>query len=199
MKEEIGLQVTRLLQEWQGGNIAAGEEVFRLVYDELRKIAARKMRNERPGHVLQATALVNEAYQVLSNQHTTWQNRRHFYGVAAQVMQRILLDEAKAQRRNKRGGNAIRIDIENLDLKFETNIEEQLELEEHLHGLKKDDAVAHEIFMLRYYGGREIAEIASALNVSNSTINRNLRYAKAWLRREMSKKFSASNNPESKK
>lgn len=195
MKEEPSLQITRLLQEWQQGNTAAGEEVFRLVYDELRKIAARKMRNERPGHVLQATALVNEAYQVLSNQHATWQNRRQFYGIAAQVMQRILLDEAKAQKRNKRGGNAIRIDIENLDLRVETNIEEQLELEEQLHELKKDDAVAHEIFMLRYYGGRDIAEIASALNVSNSTVNRNLRYAKAWLRREMGRKFSESNDP----
>jgi RNA polymerase sigma factor (TIGR02999 family) len=195
MKEEPSLQITRLLQEWQQGNTAAGEEVFRLVYDELRKIAARKMRNERPGHVLQATALVNEAYQVLSNQHATWQNRRQFYGIAAQVMQRILLDEAKAQKRNKRGGNAIRIDIENLDLRVETNIEEQLELEEQLHELKKDDAVAHEIFMLRYYGGRDIAEIASALNVSNSTVNRNLRYAKAWLRREIGRKFSESNDP----
>src|SRR4051812_13811642 len=119
MKEEPGLRITRLLQEWQRGNDAAGEEVFRLVYNELRKIAARKMHNERPGHVLQATALVNEAYQVLSNQHATWQNRRQFYGVAAQVMQRILLDEAKAQKRNKRGGNAIRVDAENLDLRFD--------------------------------------------------------------------------------
>jgi RNA polymerase sigma factor (TIGR02999 family) len=199
MKEEPGLQITRLLQEWQGGNTAAGAEVFRLVYDELRKIAARKMRNERPGHVLQATALVNEAYQVLSNQHANWQNRRQFYGVAAQVMQRILLDEAKAQKRNKRGGNAVRIDIETLDLKFDAHMEEQLELEEQLSRLKKDDAIAHEIFMLRYYGGREIAEIARALTVSNSTVNRNLRYAKAWLRRELGKRFSESNDPARKK
>ena len=187
MSEEPNLQITRLLQEWQQGNNTAGEEVFRLVYAELRKIAAHKMRRERPGHILQATALVNEAYQILNNQHATWQNRRQFYGVAAQVMQRILLDEARAQKRGKRGGNAIRIDIEHLDLRFNANIEEQLELEELLHKLKGDDAIAHEIFMLRYYGGREIAEIAKALDISSATVNRNLRYAKSWLRRGLDK------------
>jgi RNA polymerase sigma factor (TIGR02999 family) len=189
MGEQPNIQITRLLQEWQQGNVESGEEVFRLVYDELRKIAASKMRGERPGHILQATALVNEAFIVLGDQHATWQNRRQFYGVAARVMQRILLDEAKAQKRAKRGGSAIRINIDNLDLKVTVNIEEQLELEELLHKLKDDDPLAHEVFMLRYYGGREIAEIAKAIDASNSTVNRNLRYAKSWLRRELGKRF----------
>jgi len=189
MAEEPSLQITRLLREWQQGNEASGDEVFRLVYDELRRIAARKMRHERPGHVLQATALVNEAYGVLSDQHAPWQNRRQFYGVAAQVMQRILLDGAKAQRRLKRGGDPVRVDFENLNLEFNANIEEQLQLGEALTRLKEEDEIAHEVFMLRYYGGREVAEIASALSVSVATINRNLRYAKSWLKRELDRKL----------
>ena len=189
MSEESSLQITRLLQEWQQGNAASGDEVFRLVYDELRRIAARKMRDERPGHILQATALVNEAYEILSDQHATWQNRRQFYGVAAQVMQRILLDEAKARRRLKRGGDAVRVDLEHLGLAADANIEEQIELEEALRGLKTDDANAHEVFMLRYYGGRQVAEIAQALGVSASTVNRDLRYARSWLKRELDRKL----------
>lgn len=189
MADESRLQITRLLREWQQGNAASGDEVFRLVYDELRRIAARKMRHERPGHVLQATALVNEAYEILSGQHATWQNRRQFYGVAAQVMQRILLDEAKARKRLKRGGEAVRVDFEDLRLAVDANIEEQIELEEALHRLKEDDDTAHEVFMLRYYGGRQIAEIAQALGVSEATVNRDLRYAKSWLKRELDRKL----------
>lgn len=186
--EESGLQITRLLQEWQQGNAASGDEVFRLVYSELHRIAARKMRDERPGHVLQATALVNEAYEILNDQHATWQNRRHFYGVAAQVMQRILLDEAKARDRLKRGGDAVRVDIDGLMLPVNANIEEHLELADALEKLRAHDAGAHEVFMLRYYGGREIAEISQAIGASNSTVNRELRYARSWLKREMDKK-----------
>lgn len=189
MAEDPRLQITRLLQEWQQGNAASGNKVFDLIYDELRRIAARKIRRERPGHILQATALVNEAYEILSDQHATWQNRRQFYGVAAQVMQRILLDEAKARRRAKRGGGAIRVDIEGLKLAVDANIEEQLELEDALRRLEEDDPTAHEVFMLRYYAGREIAEIAQAFGVSPSTVNRELRYARSWLKRELDKKL----------
>ena len=185
MVDEARMQITRLLQEWQRGNSASGEDVFRLVYDELRRMAARQMGRERPGHILQATALVNEAYEVLSDQHATWQNRRQFYGVAAQVMQRILLDEAKARKRLKRGGNVVLVGIEGLRLEINAGIEEHLELEEALRRLKDDDATSHEVFMLRYYGGREIDEIAQALGVSPATVNRDLRYAKSWLKREL--------------
>ncbi len=188
MGDESKMRITLLLQEWQQGNAASGEEVFRLVYDELRRIAARKMLRERPGHLLQATALVNEAYEVLSDQHATWQNRRQFYGVAAQVMQRILLDDLKARKRIKRGGDPVMVNIENLQLAINANIEEHLDLEDALSRLKDDDATSHEVFMLRYYGGREIAEIAKALGVSNSTVNRDLRYAKSWLKRELDRK-----------
>lgn len=189
MAEELSLQITRLLQEWQQGDASSGDEVFRLIYNELRRIAARKIQRERPGHILQATALVNEAYKVLSDQRATWQNRRQFYGVAAQVMQRILLDEAKSRRRAKRGGDAIRVDIEGLGMAVAANIEEQLELEDALRRLKEDDPTAHEVFMLRYYAGREIAEIAQAFGVSQSTVNRELRYAKSWLKRELDRKL----------
>ncbi len=189
MDEDPKLQITLLLQEWQQGNAASGNEVFRLVYDELRKIAARKMRNERPGHLLQATALVNEAYEILSDQHATWQNRRQFYGVAAQVMQRILLDDAKHRKRLKRGGDAIRVEIEDLRLAADANIEEQIELEDALHRLKEVDATAHEVFMLHYYGGLKITEIAQTLGMSNSTVSRNWLYATSWLKRELDRKL----------
>jgi RNA polymerase sigma factor (TIGR02999 family) len=189
MSEDSKLQITRLLQEWQQGNAASGDEVFRLVYDELHRIAARKMHHERPGHILQATALVNEAYEALSDQHAPWRNRRQFYGVAARVMQRILLDDAKSRKRLKRGGDPIRIDIENLRLVADANIEEQIELEDALRRLQEEDATAHEVFMLQYYGGRPVSEIASALGVSNSTVNRELGYARAWLKRELDKKL----------
>jgi RNA polymerase sigma factor (TIGR02999 family) len=185
MEDRQTLQITRLLQEWQRGNTQSGEEVFRLVYNELRKIAARKMRHERPGNLMQATALVNEAFDVLNNQHATWKNRRQFYGVAAQVMQRILLDEAKARRRIKRGGDAVRVDIDDVRLAIDANFEEQIELEEVLCRFQEQDATAHEVFMLRYYGGREISEIANALEVSKAAVNRDLRYAKSWLKREL--------------
>jgi RNA polymerase sigma factor (TIGR02999 family) len=189
MSEEPKLQITRLLQEWQQGNAASGDEAFRLVYDELHKIAARKMRNERPGHLLQATALVNEAYEILNDQYATWENRRHFYGVAAQVMQRILLDEAKHRKRLKRGGDAIRVEIEHLRLAADANVEEQIELEDALHRLEAADPTAHEVFMLHYYGGLKIAEIAQAMGVSNSTVSRNWLYATSWLKRELDRKL----------
>jgi RNA polymerase sigma factor (TIGR02999 family) len=183
------VDVTQRLQAWQQGDAAAGEELFQMVYAELKHIAARQMRNERPDHTLQATALVNEAYGRLVAQRATWKNRRHFYGIAAEIMSRILTDHAKRINRQKRGGGAVKVDLDELYLTVSIDIAQQTELGELQENLKIDDPQAYEIFMLSHYAGLENAQIAELKETSVSTVSRNLRYAKSWLKRALNQRL----------
>jgi RNA polymerase sigma factor (TIGR02999 family) len=179
--EETGA-VTRLLAAAQAGDARAEEELVPLIYHQLRRIAANYMRRERPGHMLQATALVHEAYLHLVDQREmTWRNRAQFFGVAAQLMRRILVDQARADRAVKRGGEGQRISLENagpLFLKRDMQLET---LDDALKELAKLDARQSKIVELRFFGGLTTEEIAEVLGVSTATIERDWRCARAWL------------------
>lgn len=179
--------VTQLLVAWRGGNKEALNSLFPLVYDELRRLAKHYMSRERAGHTLQTTALVNEAYLRLVNQSDVeWQNRAHFFGIAAQVMRHLLVDHARAQQYAKRGGGAQRV---TLDETAAINSEDQttlLALDEALSRLGALDERKMRIVELRYFGGLSVEETAEVLGVSAITIKREWLKAKAWLYRELS-------------
>jgi RNA polymerase sigma factor (TIGR02999 family) len=177
--------VTALLDDWSRGDRRALDRLLPLVYAELRRVAARQLRRERTGHTLQPTALVHEAYlRLVEQRNVEWQNRAHFYGVAAQVMRRILVDHARRQTARKRGDGAQRVPIEDI---AETAAAEVpvLVLDHALGRLEQlDPGLAH-IVELRAFGGLTIDEVAHVLNVSVSTAKRDWRTAKAWLRNEL--------------
>jgi RNA polymerase sigma factor (TIGR02999 family) len=177
--------VTALLDDWARGDARARDRLLPLVYDELRRIAARQMRQERAGHTLQPTALVHEAYlKLVGQRRVDWQNRAHFYGVAAQVMRRILVDHARRHKADKRGNGLEAVSIEEaLNLRAE-NLIPVLELEDVLERLEKLDPALSRIVELRAFGGCTLEEAAEVLNVSRSTAKRDWRLAKAWLTRE---------------
>ncbi len=177
--------VTALLDGWSRGDRRALDRLLPLVYAELRRVAARQLRRERAGHTLQPTALVHEAYvRLVEQRNVDWQNRAHFYGVAAQVMRRILVDHARRQKARKRGNGAQRVPIEDIAERAATEVP-VLALDYALGRLEKlDPGLAH-IVELRAFGGLTIDEVAHVLNVSPSTAKREWRTAKAWLRREL--------------
>ena len=181
-----GSDVTSLLADWSRGDRRAFEVLLPLVYGELRRIAARQLRRERDGHTLQPTALVHEAYLRLVAQHTVdWQGRAHFYGVAAQVMRRILVDHARRQAATKRGKGAHRVPLEEA---AETTAVDQvpiLTLDHALRRLEEMDPGLAQIVELRAFGGLTIDEAAQVLKVSPTTAKREWRTAKAWLTREL--------------
>ena len=176
-------EVSQLLVAWGNGDPAALEKLLPLVHDELRRIAARHMRRERPGHTLQTSALVNEAYMKLVNQRqANWQNRLQFFGVAAQAMRRILLDHARSAGREKRGGGARAVSLDEAALAAGRS-EELLALDEALTQLEQFDARKCRVVEMRFFGGLSNEEIAAALDVSERTVEREWRKAKAWLHR----------------
>ena len=177
--------VTALLDGWSRGDRRALDRLLPLVYAELRRVAARQLRRERAGHTLQPTALVHEAYlRLVEQRNVDWQNRAHFYGVAAQVMRRILVDHARRQKARKRGNGAQRVPIEDIAERAATEVP-VLALDYALGRLEKlDPGLAH-IVELRAFGGLTIDEVAHVLNVSPSTAKREWRTAKAWLRHEL--------------
>lgn len=179
------MSVTELLNEWSNGDKTAMERLIPLVHDELYKIASAYMKNERPSHTLQATALINEAYMRLVDQkNVQWQGRIHFYRTAALVMRNILVNHALKHKAEKRGGgNRLTLD-EVLDLPNEQNLE-ILALNDALKKLATIDKRKSQIIELRFFGGLNLEETAKALGVSLATINREWRMAKAWLYREM--------------
>ena len=178
--------ITELLDEWGRGNRRALDELLPLVYQELRRVAARQLRHEREGHSLQPTALVHEAYLRLVDQRKVdWRSRAHFFGVAAQVMRRILVDHARRHLAGKRGDGVRPVSI---DQAMETpGVQEipVLDLDDALDRLAQLDAVLAQIVELRAFGGLTIDEAAHVLNVSPSTAKREWRTAKAWLTREL--------------
>ncbi len=180
-------EVTRLLADWGRGDRSALDKLFPLVHAELRRIARRQMSQERAGHTLQATALVNEAYLKLAGREGfEWHDRAHFYAVCAQVMRHILIDHARGHARDKRGGGAIQVSINEVAGMAGKQAEDFIVLDEALRALEVIDAQKGRIVELRYFGGLSIDETAEVLKISPRTVRREWRRAKAWLYRMIS-------------
>lgn len=184
-------RVTDLLNEWMVGGKQAGDRVLAAVYDELHRTARRYMAREQAGHTLQPTALVNEAYLRLIDQHTAWRDRSHFHAVAAQLMRRILVDQARARRAAKRAGEPCSIAVDDVAGGMGTGAAgdaagvDLLALERCLDALAMLDPRQAKVVELRYFGGLTIAETAAVLGVSHTIIEREWKLARAWLRREL--------------
>jgi RNA polymerase sigma factor (TIGR02999 family) len=177
--------VTRLLHEWRAGNQQALDQLMPLVYGELRRLAGHYMRSERPGHTLQATALVNEAYLRLVDMDVPWQDRAHFFAVAARLLRRILVDHAKSHHRAKRGRGQIPVTLNEALAKVQDADKEILALDDALESLLTLDERKGRIIELHYFGGLSYEEMAEAMGISQTTVHRELRLAKAWLHHEL--------------
>ena len=189
-------EVTQLLANWGKGDRSALDKLFPLVHSELRRIAQRQMSQERPGHTLQATALVNEAYLKLAGQQGfDWQNRAHFFAVCAQVMRHILIDHARAHARDKRGGGAIQVSLNDALVVADDQAAHFIALDEALRVLERLDPQKGKIVELRYFGGLSIEEVAEVLNVSPRTVRREWQRAKAWLYRMMTEGIEDETRP----
>jgi RNA polymerase sigma factor (TIGR02999 family) len=178
--------VTALLLAWNNGNAGALDDLMPVVYDELRRLARRYMRLESPGHTLQTTALVNEAYiRLVDQKRVTWQNRAHFFGIAAQLIRRLLVDHARARHRLKRGGAALKVEWSE---QISSPVSRQMDLvalDDALNRLANLEPQKSRIVELRFFGGLSIEETAEALNISPATVKRDWSFARAWLHREM--------------
>lgn len=179
-------EVTRLLIAWSDGDETAREHLLPLVYGELHRLAHGYMGKERPDHTLQTSALINEAYLKLVDQkQVRWQNRAHFFGVAAQLMRRILVDYARSRHYAKRGGQAYRVTFDETFTITDERCKEVIALDYALNGLAEFDPRKSQIVELRFFGGLSIKEAAEVLQVSEGTVMRDWTLAKAWLRNEM--------------
>jgi RNA polymerase sigma factor (TIGR02999 family) len=180
-------QVTRLLVDWQRGNKAALDDLMPLVYHELRKLAASYLKDERRNHTLQPTALIHEAYLRMVNQDLPeWQNRAHFFGVAARLMRQILVDHARTRRASKRGGEQPKVSLEDAPPVFTSeDAASLLMLDEALTKLASFDERKSRVLEMRAFGGMTVEDTARALGVSEPTVKRDMRLAQAWLRREL--------------
>ncbi|PYR24836.1 MAG: RNA polymerase subunit sigma-70 [Acidobacteria bacterium] len=178
--------VTTLLGEWSRGNGSALNQLLPLVYAELRAIAARQLRSERVGHTLQPTALVHEVYlRLVDQRHVNWRDRAHFFGAAAQVVRRILIDHARRHVASKRGGGVQCVSIDEAKEAAAPNEIPILAFDHALDRLEEADLDLARLVELRAFGGLTIEEAACVLKVSTSTVERNWRTAKAWLKREL--------------
>ena len=180
--------VTKLLVAWSDGDQAALEELMPLVQQELRRLARRYMVRENPGHTLQPTALVNEAYlRLIDQRQVHWQNRAHFFGVSAQLMRRILVDMARARQQQKRGGGARQIEFDETLLEAKTPGQDLVALDDALHSLAAMDERKSRVVELRFFGGLTVEETAEVLHISPETVMRDWKTAKVWLQRELSR------------
>jgi RNA polymerase sigma factor (TIGR02999 family) len=185
MSDSVG-PVSKLLYAWAGGDLRARDELVPLVYHELRKRASGYLRHERPDHTLQATALVHEAFLRLAGRdRVAWQNRGHFYAVAAQMMRRILVDHARERRAAKRPGAQIRVDLDDQIPAPEPPGCDVLMLDEALSELSAMDPRQGRIVELRYFGGLSEQEVADTMSVSRATVTREWKRARAWLYHRM--------------
>jgi RNA polymerase sigma factor (TIGR02999 family) len=180
-------EVTKLLKNWGAGDESAPDKLMPLVYDELRRLARRYMRREKPGHTLQTSALVHEAYVRLVGQtKIQWESRAHFFGIAARLMRQILVDQARRRNFAKRGGAAaIRVSLTEAASVAEEQSASVIALHDALNNLEKIDPRKSRIVELRFFGGMSIEETAEALKVSPGTVMRDWTFARAWLRKEM--------------
>jgi RNA polymerase sigma-70 factor, ECF subfamily len=182
--------VTALLSEFTQGNQEAAEKLIPLVYDELKRLAHCYMRRERTDHTLQTTALVHEAYlKLVRQQNANWQSRSHFFGVAAQVMRRILIDYARGHLREKRGGTQVALPLNEALAFSPEHSAELVKLDEALDRLFKLDARQSRIVELRFFGGLSVEETAEFLSVSPKTVKRDWAVAKVWLHRELRRPY----------
>ena len=187
MKSIPTKEVTQLLRAWMRGEDGAKEELYQMVYDELRRQAHRYMSRENSGHTLQTTALVNEAYLKLADTNNlNWQDRAHFFAVSANVMRHILVDHARASRAERRGGEAQQVGLEDIIEIPQAPNKDILALNDALNKLAKVDDRKSKVVELRYFGGLSVEETAEVLKVSADTVMRDWRLAKAWLLRELS-------------
>lgn len=179
-------EVTELLAAWSEGDRGALERLLPLVESELRLIAHRHLRRERPGHTLQTTALVHEAYLRLVGQHATrWQNRAHFFGIAARLMRRILIDHARGVAAAKRGGGAVHVALDDAGELGWARAVELVALDDALEALARLDERKSRVVEMRFFGGLSVEEIAGVLGVHADTVTRDWRTARAFLRREL--------------
>lgn len=180
--------VTGLLARASGGDSAATDELFPLVYQELRALAAQHLDQERVGHTLQPTALVHEAYlRLVGPDQGAWQNRAHFFGAAAIAIRRILIEHARGRGRVKRGGGAVRESLDGIESAAPGAEIDLLDLHESLERLEKVDATKARTVELRYFGGLSLEETALVLGVSIPTVSRHWEFARAWLHRDMTR------------
>jgi RNA polymerase sigma-70 factor, ECF subfamily len=178
--------VTGLLLQWGEGDASAFDQLLPLVYDELHRIARNHMGHENPGHSLQATALINEAYfRLVDVQNVAWRDRAHFLAVSARIMRHILVDHARARRYQKRGGNAARVSFDEALAVSDEPAQDFVALDDALEALAMFDERKGRVIELRFFGGLTVEETASVLKVSVDTVARDWRLAKVWLQREM--------------
>jgi RNA polymerase sigma-70 factor (ECF subfamily) len=179
-------QVTRLLNEWNDGDESALEQLMVLAHDELHRLAHQHMRRERPGHILQTSALINEAYLRLVDQpQIRWENRAHFFGIAARLMRSILVDDARKRNSAKRGGSLIQVPLDEATSVAQEQAANVSALDEALKRLETIDERQGQIVELRFFGGLSIEQTADVLKVSPGTVMRDWTFARAWLRNEM--------------
>ena len=181
--------LTHLLIEWRNGNKQALDAILPLVYTELRRIAIGRLRLERPGHTLQPTALVHEAYlRLIEQDHVDWKNRAQFFGIAAEMMRRILINHAVAKQAEKRGGDAVKVSLSVVDYLFHNQQDvDILALDQAMRRLAAFDPRKSRLVELKFFGGLSIEEIAEVLEVSHATVEREWAVARAWLYREITK------------
>jgi RNA polymerase sigma factor (TIGR02999 family) len=178
--------VSRLLIAWSNGDEEAHEQLMPLVYEELRRLAHRHLGRERAGHTLQTTALVHEAYlRLVDQKEVRWQNRTHFFAVAAQMMRRILVDYARSRRFAKRGGGAQQVSLDEAMVVANERAADVVALDEALNALAEFDERKSRMVELRFFGGLSIEETAEVLKVSPGTVMRDWTLTKAWLQREL--------------
>jgi RNA polymerase sigma factor (TIGR02999 family) len=182
-------EISQLLLHWSDGDQSARAKLLPLVYDELRRLARNYLRRERVNHTLQPTALVHEAYLRLSEQqHVSWQTRAQFFGLAATLMRNILVDHARHHNAEKRGGGALALSLSEADRFANTPDIEMIALEEALQNLASSAPQPARIVELRYFGGLTIDETAEVLGVSHATVERDWAFARAWLKKELTKR-----------
>jgi RNA polymerase sigma factor (TIGR02999 family) len=199
MKKNVPANVTRLLLRWSDGEEAALGELMPVVYDELRRMAIGHLRRERQNHTLQATALVNEVYlELIDQRQVNWRNRAHFFGAAAELMRRILVDHARAHNAAKRGGSAYKVSIGQAANVAAGKDLEVLALDEALTELAALDPQLCRLVELRYFGGLSIEETAEVIGLSPATIKRHWSSARAWLHRRITKGDGASDSDEAR-
>jgi RNA polymerase sigma-70 factor, ECF subfamily len=174
--------ITQLLNDWTGGDPQAGEALAPLIYDELHRLAQRLFRGERAGHTLQPTALVHEVYGNIVDVEVSWQDRAHFYALAARMMRRLLVNHANARRAAKRGGGEVRVTLDEGIVPAPDSHAELLDLDEALTKLAEVEPRKAELIQLQYFGGLSFAEMEAVTQLSSSTLDRDLRLARAWLK-----------------
>ncbi len=188
-------QITALLAELKKGNKQAEEQLIPLVYKELHRLSRHYMRGEREGHTLQTSALVNEAYMRLAGDHNVdWKNRAHFFGTAANVMRRILVDHARTRDAQKRGGAAEKVSLENAFVYTDAQSWQVVAVHEALNKLQQWDERQCRIVELRFFAGLNVEETAEAMSISPTTVKREFQMAKAWLYGELAKQIGTANS-----